>query len=127
MVAGGDSDLIAQRHAQHCLTLAEDAEQELWGPHLRTWLERLETEHENLRAALRWSVGRGETESALRLGASLRRFWQLRGYFSEGLRWLEGALSWTSGASAAVRAKALEAAAYLARDLGDYPRANFSL
>ncbi len=106
------------------MALAEAAESGLWGPDMAVWLDRLETEHENLRAALRWSVGHGEAETALRLGAALARFWQLCGYRGEGLQWLQGGLRWTTGASAATRARALDAAGHLARDHGDLDQAS---
>jgi len=120
---GGEAEATSHRHARHYLALAEAAEPALWGPELATWLERLEAEHEDLRAALRWSVGRGEAEIALRLGAALARFWQVRGHLSEGLHWLEGGLAWTAGVTPATRARALDAAGHLARDRGDHERA----
>ncbi|HUG15876.1 MAG TPA: LuxR C-terminal-related transcriptional regulator [Thermomicrobiales bacterium] len=120
LVAEGEAKRLHERHAWHFLELAEAAERELWGPNLEQWLRRLETEHENLRAALRWSVGQGSTEIALGLGAALCRYWRLRGHAGEGLSWLEGGLAWNTGASVATRAKALEAAGLLARDRIDY-------
>jgi predicted ATPase/DNA-binding CsgD family transcriptional regulator len=123
LVTTGEAEPTHRRHAEYYLALAEAAEPALWGPALAAWLHRLEVEHDNLRAALRWSTGRGETEIALRLGASLSRFWQVHGHLSEGLQWLGSALTWTSGASSATRARALDAAGRLARDKGDYDRA----
>ncbi|MFQ5796400.1 MAG: tetratricopeptide repeat protein, partial [Candidatus Bipolaricaulia bacterium] len=87
------------------------------------WLDRLETEHDNLRAALVHFEGSGEVEAELRLGGALWRFWHMRGYLSEGRRWLEGALKRGSGASASVRAKALHGAGVLTYEQGDYGRA----
>lgn len=123
LVLDGEAEKISRRHARLYLTIAEDAEPALWRPGMATWLERLDAEHDDLRAALRWSVGRGEAEIALRLGAALARFWQIRGHLSEGLRWLEGGLTWTAGVSPATRARAFDAAGHLARDRGDHERA----
>jgi predicted ATPase/DNA-binding NarL/FixJ family response regulator len=123
LVMSVEAEATYRRHAEHFLALAEAAEPELWTHDLVAWLDRLEAEHDNLRAALRWSTGRGEAEIALRLGAALSRFWQVHAHLTEGLQWLESALTWTSGASTATRARALDAAGHLARDRGDYDRA----
>lgn len=124
LVTCGEAEVAYRRHADHYLALAEAAESGLWGPEMASWLDQLETEHENLRAALRWSVGHGEAETALRLGAALVRFWQLRGYVDEGLQWLQGGLRWTTGVSAGTRARALGAAGHLARDQGEFWQAS---
>lgn len=123
LVTRGEAEPTYRRHAEHYLALAEAAEAALWGPNLVPWLDRLEAEHDNLRAALRWSVGHGEADIALRLGASLARFWQVRGHLTEGRQWLDGALAWGSAAAPAVRARALDAAGQLARDHGDLDQA----
>lgn len=119
LVLSGEAQWLYRRHAEHYLTLAEEAEASLWGPDQTTWLRRLSREHENFRVALRWSAGRGEAEIAQRLGAALGQFWRVRGHLSEGRRWLEQALEWESGASTMIRARALEACANLCRDQGD--------
>ena len=121
LAKSGDAESTSRRHAEHYLGLAEAAEPALWGPDAVAWLDRLEIEHDNLRAALRWATGHGEVETALRLGAALSRFWQVHAHLSEGLKWLESALAWTGGASTATRA--LDAAGQLARDRADYDRA----
>lgn len=111
-------------HALYYLALAEKAEPELEGPQQAWWLERLEQEHENLQAALRWSLEQVEDgrEIALRLSSALRRFWLVRGYFSEGRDFVERALTGSEG-TAAVRAKGLVAAGTLASFQGDHYRA----
>ena len=123
LVKSGEAESTYRRHAEHYLALAEAVEPELWGSNAVAWLDRLEIEHDNLRAALRWATGRGEAEIALRLGAALSRFWQVHAHLSEGLKWLESGLVWTSGASTATRARALDAAGHLARDRADYDQA----
>lgn len=77
-----DSD-IHRRHAVHFCGFAEAAKDLLTGSKSREWLDRLEGDHDNLRAAIDWAVANGEVEIALRLGASLWRFWQIRGHLNE--------------------------------------------
>jgi DNA-binding CsgD family transcriptional regulator/Tfp pilus assembly protein PilF len=116
-------DDLLSRHAAYFLAEAEAAEPELVGPQQRWWLDRLEREHDNLRAALGWSLKRGD-ELGLRLAAAASRYWYARGYLSEGRRWLEEGLSAVGGAaSAPVRAKALGEAGRLAEAQGDYEQA----
>jgi predicted ATPase/DNA-binding CsgD family transcriptional regulator len=123
LVMSGEGDDVSDRHARHYLSIAEAAERHLWSANLRSWLDLVELEHENMRAALRWSTGRGDTELALRIGTALCRFWSMRGHAREGLRWLDAGLSWETGAPSDVRAQALDAAGHLARDQGDYRHA----
>jgi predicted ATPase/serine/threonine protein kinase/DNA-binding CsgD family transcriptional regulator len=114
-------------HAAYYLGLAEEAEPELIGPQQVLWLKQLEEEHSNLRAAIEWSLEPGEEgsrrEMALRLGGALRRFWIVRGHWSEGRNFLEWALAESKGVSASVQAKALIAAANLADHQGENDRA----
>jgi predicted ATPase len=99
-------------HARCFLELAEAAEPKLAGPEQALWLERLETEHDNLRAALSWALEH-DPETGLRLGGALWRFWYIHGHLSEGRRWLEAALGRASSPLAA-RAKVLHGAGVLA-------------
>jgi ATP/maltotriose-dependent transcriptional regulator MalT len=112
-------------HAAYCLSLAEQAEPLLTGPDQKAWRQRLELEQDNLRAALRWAIEQHAGEEAQRLAGALRPFWFARGYWSEGRRWLEEALSIhpSSPVAEAVRAKALYGAGMLARFQGDFARA----
>jgi predicted ATPase/DNA-binding CsgD family transcriptional regulator len=80
---------LRQAHAGYFLNLAEIAELKLLGPEQGVWLDRLEREHDNLRAALAWSVEQPHGELALRLAGTLWRFWLLQGHLSEGWHWLE--------------------------------------
>jgi predicted ATPase len=111
---------LRSRHAEYFLALAEEAEPELGGPNQVVWLERLEREHGNLRAALAWGIDSAPNELALRLTGALRAFWRVRGHLSEGRRWLEAALARAEDESAAPRAKALYGASVLALRQGDY-------
>ena len=97
---------LQRLHADFYLTLAEALDRNLQGPDDVRELEVLEQEHENFRAALRWSL-RHEGTTALRLGGALGRFWEIRGHLSEGRNWLEQALAHHPDTPASVRAKAL--------------------
>ena len=89
-VAGLDAERahaerLRDRHLGFCLKLAEESEPHLWGPDQITWLNRLEIEHDNLRAALDWSrTADGNAELGLRLAGSLAAFWLYRCHFDEG-------------------------------------------
>jgi predicted ATPase/transcriptional regulator with XRE-family HTH domain len=90
----GEEQMLRRRYAMYYLTLAEQAEQGLQGSDSRRWLDRLEAEHDNLRAVLVWSQRvAGDQELGLRLAAALWWFWWARGHGSEGRYWLEQALS----------------------------------
>jgi tetratricopeptide (TPR) repeat protein len=119
----GEVESCRQVHATYYLALAEQVELQLGGAEQVTWLEQLGQEHDNLRAAMRWSLEPDETgrrkEMALRLGGALRWFWLVRGHWSEGRRFLARALADSEGIAASVRAKALDAAARLADIQGD--------
>jgi len=119
----GEADATRRRHAAYYLALGEEAEPHLAGERQMPWLARLAREHDNLRAALDWSLGEGsEPLAALRLAAAIWRFWLTRGYADEGRRWLGRALAAAPAveATASVRAKALAAAGALAHSQGDY-------
>ncbi len=83
LVSGSDGDAIAARHATAMLELAERAAPELSGAGQRAWLDRLEREHDNLRAALDWAVAKPVPQLAVGLAFALWRFWQQRGYLNE--------------------------------------------
>jgi predicted ATPase len=119
----GESEQIERAHAEHFLVLAEEANAELRGPGAAKGLERLETEHDNMRAALTWALKSKEADLALGLGGALWWFWSLRGYYGEGRRWLEGALAMDVRGSIESRAMALAGVGALATDQGDLDRA----
>ncbi len=122
--ASGELEAVRRRHAAYYLALAEQAEPHMYRVDQRAWQERLETEHDNLRAALWWSVVSGEAEPGLRLSGALWRFWWVRGYLSEGRRWLDEFLQATVTAPlGVVRGRALHGAAWLAYGQGDIAQA----
>ena len=84
----GEQAALRQAHADYYLALMEQAAPELRGPHTVAWLDRLEAEHDNLRAALGWALEQGEAGIALRLAETVAWFWSLRGYLDEGRRWM---------------------------------------
>jgi predicted ATPase/DNA-binding CsgD family transcriptional regulator len=131
----GEAEDVRWRHALFFLELAEDAESAMLGPQQHTWMERLEVEHDNLRAALGflllaakmagvppWGTVQEAIERGLRLAGALRRFWWARAYYTEGRAWLEEFLD-LAGASGrtAERAKVLHALGVLIHRNADYP------
>lgn len=119
----GAEEGIRQRHRDWYLALAEHARARLDGPEQKTWLDRLEREHDNLRAALEWSrSGSDRLDGGLRLTVALRRFWENRGYYTEGRAWLESMLEGAGPVRSVLRARALTSAGILAYRQGDYER-----
>lgn len=108
------------KHLDWCRGQAERAEPELKGPDQGRFLDLLEDEHDNFRLALSWALDNGDPADALRLSVELSRFWLVRGFLSEGRRWLELALAANPAATPTGRAKALIAASTLAWHQGDY-------
>jgi predicted ATPase len=113
--ACGETEQTRQAHAAYYLRLAEEAETHLFGAEQVQWFDRLEREHDNLRAALGWSVERAEARGmALRLAGALVHDSVVRWYISEGRTWLERALAQSEGVPPLVRIKALSGAGWLA-------------
>ncbi len=124
----GEAALARNGHLAWCVTLAEQAAAALQGPDQAMWLARLEREHDNMRAALRWALDRELGALGLRLAAGLWQFWRSRrSYLREGRRWLAAllALATDNGDTTiqAARANALEGAAWLAEDEHDFAQA----
>jgi predicted ATPase len=112
-----DADRFHRSHAEYYLALVERAEPEFHGPGQMAWLERLDAELDNLRAALAWSIEAGELELGLRLAGASLTFWDVRGVPSEGLSWLDALLAHGAATAPAAGAKALFAAGFLHADL----------
>jgi non-specific serine/threonine protein kinase len=118
----GEAAQVREQHAGYYLAVAEEAEPELKGDRQVTWLERLETEHGDLRVAMAWLLERGEPEEAARLGWALWLFWGIRTHLAEGRRSMERALSarGSVGMTASARARALFVAGMMANYQGDH-------
>ena len=127
LVESGDAAEARRRHRDWYLALVERS----WPPgsDQRTtlavaWLDRLEREHDNLRAALEWSAGEPDgTAAEIRLAAPLWPLWHARVYFAEGRRWLEHALSRNGDLPPVARRTAMHGAALFAWRQADYGRA----
>jgi predicted ATPase/class 3 adenylate cyclase len=117
--ADGRAHELGAAHAAWVARLGEQAETELTGGEQAVWLERLDQELPNVRAALEWSLANGEPELALRIAASLGRFWRARGHVTEGRRWLEAALADADEVPAEARAAGFWAAGRQAMAQGD--------
>ena len=115
-----DEEEVRDRHTIYYLALAEQAEPELRGAQQVMWLNRLEQEHDNLRAALGWSFDKDESEMGMRLSGALWKFWETHGHISEGRRWLEMALAKRNEASPLALAKVLNGAGILAWNQSDH-------
>jgi predicted ATPase/DNA-binding SARP family transcriptional activator len=115
----GEAEAAKRAHAEYFLALAQEAEPELFGPREAEWFERLDEEHDNIRAALSWSLEGADPELGLRLAGAIWWFWYWRGHYSEGQRWLQVALGNEGGATAIARAKALGGVGWLANRQGD--------
>jgi predicted ATPase/class 3 adenylate cyclase len=126
-----EGQVVRDRHRDFYLGFAEDAEPRLQGPEQVAWLKRFEADHDNLRAALRWSLDCDKTESALRLGSALSLFWDTHGYVREGREWLDELLararelptSAVTPVSRRALAKVFDAAAYTRARWSEFAKA----
>ena len=116
----GDTDQAGLAHAEYFLRLGEDAEPQLVAARSAAWLDRLETEHDNLRGALAWSKGRSPA-TGQRLAGAIWRFWWLHGHIREACDQLEDFLD-VPCADPAIKAKMLSGATFLHRLAGDADR-----
>ncbi len=114
--------IVRERHADYYLALAERVEPELALAQVKEWADRLETEHDNFRAALNWLLEQRAYEKAGRLAAALWQFWETRAYLSEGLGWLEAILAHRDHLPPLVLADVINAAGRLAHNRGEIGR-----
>jgi predicted ATPase/class 3 adenylate cyclase/Tfp pilus assembly protein PilF len=126
LLESGEAGDTLRRHRDWYMALVAQAEPTFFrGAESAEWLGRLEREHDNLRAALQWSLDEPDEQRAgLRLAAGLWRFWEIRGHLSEGRGWLERFLEATSGEVSSLQADAYTGAGILAFMLGDHAGAS---
>jgi non-specific serine/threonine protein kinase len=120
LAEAGEMAWLRDRHLDLFLARAEEAAPRLHDAYQQLWLNWLEGDHDNLRAALAWALHSGRVEVGLRIANALIRFWEIRGYVREGLAWFEQLLPQAGEEiSAAVHVNALTYAAFLADFLGN--------
>ncbi|MCC7450862.1 MAG: tetratricopeptide repeat protein [Anaerolineae bacterium] len=108
-----EAEVTAERHLAFFLELAQRAEPMLYGGEQVVWLDRLDTEHDNCRAALTWALNGGDIATGLRLGGFLGWFWYMRCYWNEGQHWLARLLAHGETAPESARAMATYRIAWL--------------
>jgi len=120
LVGSDDWSSTHNRYLECFLKLAEETAPKLIERYQQIWLDWLEVEHANFRAALAWALESGRIESGLRIAIALYEFWQKRGYIQESLDWLERLLLQTDEkVSLVVHANAFASAAHMAMLLGN--------
>jgi non-specific serine/threonine protein kinase len=130
LVQHGELEVARRAHAYSFLALAQRAPPQLRSHGQRAWCIRLEHEHDNLRAALRWLLDQNalaDREAGLQMAGALAWFWWLRGYHAEGRRWLEEALRRAPEADVAARAQALLGAGRILMQQGASERAHVAV
>ena len=124
LVESGESLLFHNRHRDYCLQLVQEAETHYIDSEQEVWFQRLESEHDNLRAALQWCLENPESQAlGLEFASALWWFWWAHGYLREGREWLEAAIAANPDTQNIYRAKALYAIGGLAWHQGDLARA----
>ena len=118
----GEAEAMRRRHAEYYLELSEKVEPELDGPQQAEWLDRLETDRDNLRTALEWAL-REDSELAARLCSALWLYWYDHGHILEGRRWMESVVARSKSLPVSVRIKLLNTTGDLAWSQADYGRA----
>lgn len=121
----GSLAVTRRRHACYYLSLVESAS--FTGKEQAIWLERLTSEQDNLRTALRWTIEQGEVSMGLRLAGGLWRYWHIRGHISEGQMWTETLLEMPGEQVSAARADTLNGAGVFAWMRADYQQARMRL
>ena len=118
----GGAEVLRERYSAFFLELAELAGPELLARSSSIWFDRIEAEHDNIRAVLGDALEHGRTDFALRICAEIRHFWWIRGYWSEGRRWLDSALAAGGESDPQLRFEPLWGAGLLAIWQGDVDR-----
>jgi predicted ATPase/class 3 adenylate cyclase len=123
LIESGEEEATRDAHAEFFAVVAEQARTGMEGPDETAWHVRLTAEHANVRAALGWLLERGEAETALAIAVGVRRFWEFRYHYAEGIAWLERALAAAGSAPTPMRGWGLRSLSNLVFVNGDAPRA----
>ena len=118
--ASGDEPATWQRYADWCVRMAIDGDQKRFGPNDTATLNRLETEHDNIRSVLAWALDQGQIETGLRLACWAWPLWFLRSYFAEGRSWMEQIIDQAELPHTANYATALALLGVLCEATGDF-------
>jgi predicted ATPase/tetratricopeptide (TPR) repeat protein/DNA-binding XRE family transcriptional regulator len=118
LFAAGESEIVFGSHLNFFTDWAQQVEPKLHGPDQIYWLNQIETEHDNLRVALQWTTN-NDVETGLRLGGMLGWFWFVRGYATEGIKWLNGLITYDTPQTEA-QVAALGLKAFLSSLTGDF-------
>jgi predicted ATPase/DNA-binding SARP family transcriptional activator len=119
LALSGEGSALRRRHAEYFAAFIEQADPHLRGPQTVPWLDRLEAEHGNLRAALAFSLETGDADLGLRFVGILVWFWWLHGHHREGRRWAEAVLAASRDLKTRLRVRALNGLGLLMYWLGD--------
>ncbi|HSG43172.1 MAG TPA: adenylate/guanylate cyclase domain-containing protein [Anaerolineales bacterium] len=126
LVDSGESEGLRDRHLDFFLNLAKTAEPHLYRHEQLEWLAQLDADHENLRGALELALSKESAESSLRMCAALGMYWNIRGYWIEGSKWLSKAFAKPANNNdlneVSARARALISDADLADCIDDLER-----
>jgi len=120
LAGSGEEAELRRRHANWYLALAEQGAEGLHGTDRRRWLDRFETAHDNIRAALEWATESEEGELALRLAGAMWWFWYMRGHLGEGREWLTRVLELRSAPHGSARQEAVLASGHIGFWQGDF-------
>jgi non-specific serine/threonine protein kinase len=124
LLASDEARQVRDRHLAWCVALVDRARPYLVGRTQSVWLGRLDREHDNVRAGLRWAFEQGQLDAALRICGAFWRYWWLRGSFREGRAWLNEVLERRADdADPIAVARVLEGAGLAAFDSGELPLA----
>jgi predicted ATPase/DNA-binding CsgD family transcriptional regulator len=122
LLINGETVAVHAAYLAYYLSLVSQAEPNLYNQEQSLWSDRLEAEYDNLRAAIEWSIGNHQIESAARLALDIAHFWQIRGYYCEAAMWLDRILAF-QGITDQPRAKLLLVRGQIAQAQGEYEQA----
>jgi len=109
----GQTRIARRQHWTYYLHLVETIEPRPKEPDLPAWMKQLEEEHDNIRAALQWTLEQNEVDAALRIAGAVWKLWQIHGHVEEGVEWMKTILARSQGYLSEARAKALWGAGWL--------------